>query len=138
MDKVLCGVDIGGTKLSTALVDYEGNIIDKSIVYDHVDKPEDLFVEQVSLNIKALFHKNNLQESDVQGIGMGCAGHLRFRDGVMITTSNLKGFKNYPLRDAVQSYFKIPVILDNDANAQAYVKHVMRNEKVFKFLEEIK
>lgn len=120
MDKVLCGVDIGGTKLSTALVDYEGNIIDKSIVYDHVDKPEDLFVEQVSLNIKALFHKNNLQESDVQGIGMGCAGHLRFRDGVMITTSNLKGFKNYPLRDAVQSYFKIPVILDNDANAQAF------------------
>jgi len=45
---------------------------------------------------------------------------LRFRDGIMITTSNLKGFKNYPLRDAVQSNFKIPVILDNDANAQAF------------------
>jgi glucokinase len=120
MNKILCGVDIGGTKLSTALVDYNGKIIDKSIIYDHVDKPEDIFVEQVSLNIKTLFHKNNLLESDVLGIGMGCAGHLRFRDGVMITTSNLKGFKNYPLRDAVQSNFKIPVILDNDANAQAF------------------
>jgi glucokinase len=38
----------------------------------------------------------------------------------MITTSNLKGFKNFPLRDAVQANFKIPVILDNDANAQAF------------------
>jgi glucokinase len=120
MKKVLCGVDIGGTKLSTALVDHDGNIIDKSVVYDHVDKPEDIFVEQVALNIKTLFRKNLLEEEDVTGIGMGCAGHLRFRDGVMITTSNLKGFKNYPLRDAVQSNFKIPVILDNDANAQAF------------------
>jgi len=120
MKKVLCGVDIGGTKLSTALVDHDGNIIDKSVIYDHVDKPEDIFVEQVALNIKTLFRKNHLEEEDVMGIGMGCAGHLRFRDGVMITTSNLKGFKNYPLRDAVQSNFKIPVILDNDANAQAF------------------
>ncbi len=120
MKKVLCGVDIGGTKLSTALVDHDGNIIDKSVVYDHIDKPEDIFVEQVALNIKTLFQRNLLEEEDVMGIGMGCAGHLRFRDGVMITTSNLKGFKNYPLRDAVQSNFKIPVILDNDANAQAF------------------
>ena len=50
---------------------------------------------------------------------MGFAGHVRYRDGVIITTSNLKGFKNYPLREAIQSHFKIPVILDNDANAQA-------------------
>jgi glucokinase len=120
MDKILCGVDIGGTKLSTALVDTNGQIIDRSIVYDHAEKPEDLFVEQVALQIKTLFHKHNFQESDVVGIGMGCAGHLRFRDGVMITTSNLKGFKEYPLRDAVQAHFKIPVILDNDANAQAF------------------
>jgi predicted NBD/HSP70 family sugar kinase len=32
MKKVLCGVDIGGTKLSTALVDHDGNIIDKLVV----------------------------------------------------------------------------------------------------------
>lgn len=62
MKKVLCGVDIGGTKLSTALVDHDGNIIDKSIIYDHVDKPEDLFVEQVSLNIKTLFKKTRLKK----------------------------------------------------------------------------
>ena len=68
MKKVLCGVDIGGTKLSTALVDQDGNIIDKSIIYDHVDKPEDLFVEQVSLNIKTMFRKNQLDEEDVLGI----------------------------------------------------------------------
>ena len=120
MDKILCGVDIGGTKCSVALVDTTGKIIDKIFTCAHADATEEGLVNLVTGHIKEIFQRNNLHESDIQGIGMGCAGHIRFRDGVIITTSNLKGFKNYPLRDAVQSSFKIPVILDNDANAQAF------------------
>ncbi len=120
MNKLLCGVDIGGTKCSVVLTDTEGQILDKMYTREHVDKDEEGLARLVAQNIKEIVKRNNLQESDLLGIGMGCAGHIRFRDGVIITTSNLKGFKNYPLRDVVQSYFKIPVVLDNDANAQAF------------------
>jgi len=94
--------------------------MDKCIDCDHVDKPEKELVSQIEGNVRRLLRNNNLQESDLLGIGIGCAGHIRFKDGVIITTSNLKGFKNYPLRDAVQERFSVPVILDNDANAQAF------------------
>ncbi|MGF1584267.1 MAG: ROK family protein [Bacteroidales bacterium] len=120
MKNILCGVDIGGTKLSTVLLTPDGKIIDSCIDCDHVDKPENELIDQVTANIKRLIKNNHLEESDLQGIGIGCAGHIRFRDGVIITTSNLKGYKNYPLRDAVQANFSIPVTLDNDANAQAF------------------
>lgn len=120
MDKLLCGVDIGGTKCSVILIDLNGKVRDKINTCAHVDSNEEGLVKMVAENIKEIIKRNGLQESDLLGIGMGCAGHIRFRDGVIITTSNLKGFKNYPLRDAVQSYFKIPVVLDNDANAQAF------------------
>lgn len=120
MKKLLCGVDIGGTKCSIVLVDLNGQLIDKINTCAHVDTNEEGLVKLVVENINEILGRNNLQESDLLGIGMGCAGHIRFRDGVIITTSNLKGFKNYPLREAVQSYFKIPVVLDNDANAQAF------------------
>jgi glucokinase len=120
MKKILCGVDIGGTKLSTTLVRLDGSIIDKCIDCDHVDKAEKELVSQIEGNVRRLLHNNNLQESDLLGIGIGCAGHIRFKDGVIITTSNLKGFKNYPLRNTVQERFSVPVILDNDANAQAF------------------
>jgi len=120
MDKILCGVDIGGTKCSIALVDQNGQIIDKINTCAHVETNEEGLVKLITENIKEISKRNDLKESDLQGIGIGCAGHIRFRDGVIITTSNLKGFKNYPLRDAFQSHFKIPVILDNDANAQAF------------------
>ncbi len=119
MDKVLCGVDIGGTKCSIALVNDTGHILDKIYSCAHVEKGEEGRVLMVVDHIKDLLERNDLQESDLRGIGMGCAGHIRFRDGVILTTSNLKGFKNFPLREAVQSHFSIPVVLDNDTNAMA-------------------
>jgi glucokinase len=120
MKKLLCGVDIGGTKCAIALVNTDGKIVDKISTCAHVDQNENGLVQLVAGQIRELIRRNHLQETDLQGIGIGCAGHIRFRDGVIITTSNLKGFKNYPLRDAIQKYFEIPVILDNDANAQAF------------------
>jgi len=120
MDKILCGVDIGGTKLSVALMTTAGEIIEKCIDCDHVHKSECGLTDQVKSNISRLLKNNGLSESDLLGIGMGCAGHIRFRDGFIITTSNLKGYKCYPLRDSMQVSYKVPVILDNDANAQAF------------------
>jgi glucokinase len=59
MDKLLCGVDLGGTKLKAGLVDAEGHVVDKITVYDHVNKPEDLVVEQIALMIKKLLKRNH-------------------------------------------------------------------------------
>ncbi len=123
MPGVLCGVDIGGTKCSIALIDYDGNILDKIYTCAHVEEEEDGMVKMVAGHVKELLQRNQLKESDLPALGVGCAGHIRFRDGVIITTSNLDGYTNYPLREKLQSHFEIPVIVDNDANAQAVGEH---------------
>lgn len=120
MEKILCGVDLGGTKLSAGLVHPDGSIVGKSVVYDHVALDEDGIVNYITLIIKNLISSNDLKETDLEGIGVGFPGHVRYRDGYTITTSNLKGFKNYPLRDMLAGNFRVPVRLDNDANAQAF------------------
>jgi glucokinase len=120
MPEVLCGVDIGGTKCSIALIDGEGLILDRIYTCAHVDVDEDGMVSMVAGHVKEILKRNNLEQSDLPAIGVGCAGHIRHSDGVIITTSNLEGFNNYPLRDSLQAHFEIPVVLDNDANAQAY------------------
>ena len=120
MEKLLCGVDLGGTKLSVGLVYPDGRIFDKIIVYDHAAKREEAIVNYITQLISQVISKNKLSESDLEGIGVGFPGHVRYRDGYTITTSNLKGFKNFPLRDSIRKSFSIPVRLDNDANAQAF------------------
>jgi glucokinase len=120
MEKLLCGVDLGGTKLSVGLVYTNGRILDKIIVYDHATKNEEGIVNYITQLVRQVISANNLSESDLEGIGVGFPGHVRYRDGYTITTSNLKGFKNFPLRDSISRNFSIPVRLDNDANAQAF------------------
>jgi glucokinase len=120
MPGVFCGVDIGGTKCSIALIDENGNILDKIYTCAHVEKGEEGMVGMIADHVKELLQRNQVDQRDLPAIGVGCAGHIRHEDGVIITTSNLKGFNNYPLRDAMQAHFEIPVILDNDANAQAF------------------
>jgi glucokinase len=123
MEKLLCGVDLGGTKLSVGLINVDGRIHDKLTVYDHVGKNEIMIVDQIIRLIRQLISQNELSESDLRGIGMGFPGHVRYKDGHTLTTSNLKGFKNFPLRQAVAEHFRIPVLLDNDANAQAFCEY---------------
>ncbi len=120
MEKILCGVDLGGTKLSVGLIHPDGRILAKSVVYDHVALDEDGIVNYITLIIRQLISSNGINETDLEGIGVGFPGHVRYRDGYTITTSNLKGFKNYPLRDMLAGNFRVPVRLDNDANAQAF------------------
>jgi len=124
MSRVLCGVDIGGTKCSIALIDEDGKILDKIYTCAHVEEEEeDGMVNMVAGHVKELLQRNQVKESDLPALGVGCAGHIRFKDGVIITTSNLEGFDNYPMREKLQAHFEIPVILDNDANAQAVGEH---------------
>jgi glucokinase len=85
-----------------------------------VEEGEEGMVDLIAGQVKELLKRNQVKQSDLPGIGVGCAGHIRHSDGVIVTTSNLEGFNNYPLRAELQSHFDIPVILDNDANAQAY------------------
>lgn len=123
MKSVLCGVDLGGTKLSVGLVTESGEVVDQMTVYDHVKKTPDFILEQVAGLVKQLLKKNSLKEQDLRGIGVGTAGHLRHKDGVIITMSNIDGFRQYPIRDRLQSLFSVPVAVDNDANAQALAEY---------------
>lgn len=120
MEKLLCGVDLGGTKLSLGLVHPDGTILDKLTVYDHTEKSDFEIVDYIAQLIKQLLAANGISEKDVEGIGIGFPGHIRYRDGYTITTSNLKGFRSFPLRDMLSKHFTVGVRLDNDANAQAY------------------
>jgi glucokinase len=120
MASILCGVDLGGTKLGIGLVSESGAILDQVLYHDHVSHTPDEIVEDMASHIRELLARNGYSTADLRGIGVGTAGHIRYRDGVVITMSNLEGWKGYPLRDRLGRYFEgTGIFVDNDANAQA-------------------
>jgi len=117
------GVDIGGTKLAAGIVDREGNIVGECVTYDHVNLPEEEVLNRIERNINNALIEAGISLDEVSGIGVLFPGHIRWPDGIALTTSNLPGFKNYPLREKMEARFGIPCLADNDANAQALAEY---------------
>src|SRR5512137_11022 len=93
MGAILCGVDLGGTKLCVGLMKPDGTMIDREVAYDHAGRDEAQVMQRIGEAVFALLKRNGLGITDLAGVGVGMAGHLRFRDGIAITSSNFKGFK---------------------------------------------
>jgi glucokinase len=124
MPSVLCGVDLGGTKLGIGLVSQQGRVLDQKTFHDHVSRKPDEILDHIAARIRELLARNGFRESDLQGIGVGTAGHIRHRDGIVITMSNLAGFTGYPIRERLERRFDRRVVVDNDANAQAWGEYL--------------
>ncbi|MGL1893626.1 MAG: ROK family protein [Spirochaetaceae bacterium] len=121
MAKYLCGVDLGGTKLSAGLFLPDGTPIETKKIYNHINMDSKGITESIVRMIKDLMNSQKIDDDDLYGIGIGVAGHINYKKGFIITSSNFQAsFNNYPLRDEIASHFNTKIYIDNDANAQAY------------------
>jgi glucokinase len=112
------GVDLGGTKLAVGVVDAAGRILGESVTHDHNGLAEEDVLGCIERNVDAALSSAAAARSDVKGVGVLFPGHIRWPDGVTLTTSNLPGFKCFPLRERTEKLLGIPCLADNDANAQ--------------------
>ncbi len=122
MEKLLCGVDLGGTKLAAALFRQNGELVAREIVYDHHKSTSDEILLAVVELINTLLENNGYSSQNLLGIGVALAGHVSFREGKIITTSNFPiTIRDFPLVAKLKSRFPdLKIVMDNDANAQAF------------------
>jgi glucokinase len=109
------GVDIGGTKVAVGLVDRNGTIL------AHERKPmvangtAEAAFEAVTGAIDSLLSS----ESGIRSIGICAPGPLDPKSGVILNPPNLPCWRNFPLAEQIRNKYKLPVTVDNDANAAA-------------------
>lgn len=112
------GVDIGGTKVLSALVDSKGKMINKVQVPTEADKGEEVIISNTVNSIKQVIENSEIKKSKVKRIGVGSPGPLDIKKGMIIENSNLS-WSNVPIVKILEKIIGIPVILENDANAAA-------------------
>lgn len=108
------GVDLGGTKICTALVNEEGAIFEEVTVPTEAEKGVDKIVENINYTIKQVLGDKKIEE--ILAIGIGSPGPLDVKNGLIVETPNLP-FKNFNIVKAVKDVYNTKVFLDNDANA---------------------
>jgi len=112
------GIDLGGTKLAVGLADPSGAILSEVVSHDHVGCDENGVLDRIVRNVDSALARQGVKKSEISGVGVLFPGHVRWPDGVTLTTSNLPGFKGFPFRASLQSRLGLPVVVDNDANGQ--------------------
>lgn len=115
MKSYVIGVDLGGTKISTALSTLEGNIISQTVVPTNAKEGEEAVLNRIIKTIEEVLNGGEISVSEVEAIGIGSPGPLDSKKGLIITTPNLP-FKNYNVVKPISDKFDLPVYLDNDAN----------------------
>lgn len=116
-DKVVIGVDMGGTKIFCGLIGLSGRIILKEKV--NVDKTTpQTSLDQLLKKIDQFFAKAKERNLDPIGIGVGVPGITDSEEGRIIASPSLK-WKDIPLKSMLYDRFHIPVVIENDVNMMA-------------------
>ena len=118
-EKVLVGVDIGGTKCAVTLGLPQGDDI---LIKDKSRFPTtdvDGTIEAIKANIRIVLERNGLGADGIGAIGISCGGPLDSATGVVMSPPNLPGWDNIPIVKILSEEFGAPAAVHNDANACA-------------------
>ena len=116
---MILGVDLGGTKILTAVVDPMGKMLSRDHSITPAARGPEAVVQAILDSADRALSQAGIQSSDLRTIGVGAPGLSDPRTGVIFTSPNLPGWENVPLGDIVEEKFGKKVFLINDANAAA-------------------
>ncbi len=112
MKKYSVGVDLGGTKILSAVVNTENGEIIASSKKKTAQNGEGI-TEKIIESIEKALSEAKISLSEVSSIGIGAAGQVDRTNGVLVCAPNL-GCENIELRKILESSFKVPVFVGND------------------------
>ena len=115
MPMTILGFDVGGTKLSAVIGDEKGRII-KSIRKPTVRHLGGKKLKEDLINMGwKLVDDLGLNKPD--SIGVVFAGLVDQEKGVVLSSPNILGLRNFPISNELENEFGVPVELENDATA---------------------
>lgn len=116
--KYVIGIDLGGTKTTTAIASLSGEIIEQTTIPTRAKEGEDAVMARIIESVEMVLETSGLPEDELLAIGIGSPGPLDADKGSIITTPNLP-FRDYSLTSPLAERFGVPAYLDNDGNVAA-------------------
>jgi glucokinase len=118
-DTLVVGVDIGGTKVAAGLVDRNGEIKKQIRTPMAANRTAAEGLAAVVSAIDLLLDHDADARDLIRGIGICAPGPLDPATGVVINPPNVPCWRNFPLAAEIEKVYRVPVKVENDANAAA-------------------
>ncbi|MCD6400994.1 MAG: ROK family protein [Anaerolineales bacterium] len=122
MDNTYIGVDLGGTHLRAAIVNTEtGKLTGLKQIPTLAREGHDAVIARMAILIEDVIHEQQIDKTDIGGIGIGVPGVLDLERGIVLFLPNLAGtWPNVPLKKIIEEKVEIPTSLLNDARSMTF------------------
>ncbi|MFC1918912.1 ROK family protein [Chloroflexota bacterium] len=118
-DTMLLGVDLGGTKILTAVANAQGEMLSRDHSVTPAKEGQQAIVKSILESIGRALNQAHLDAADLTAVGVGAPGLSDPETGILFTSPHLPGWTDVPLRDIIEKELGKKVFLINDANAAA-------------------
>lgn len=116
-DKVVVGIDFGGTKIKFGIIDQKGRILIEPLTLPTMSKRKaSAIVRTMIQGIERTMQNAGLSIDQIEGIGIGSPGPLDLEKGIILEAPNLPTLHFFPLKQHLEAHFQKPVKINNDGN----------------------
>ncbi|MFB1052118.1 ROK family protein [Paraliobacillus sp. JSM ZJ581] len=134
--KYAIGIDIGGTKIASGIVNEKGDLIQSEVVKSDPSSREKMFEKVVSC-VNQLLNHCSIPKQEIYGIGVGVPGKVDIENGIAVFQNNLP-WTNFPLVDRLKEALSIEnIVIDNDVYMAAYAEWAeakVKEEHLFAYI----
>lgn len=114
------GIDLGGTKIRSVVVSDVGEILAEDLRPTEADRGQAAVITRLVESAVVAVETSGLDRAEVAAVGVTAPGPVDFDTGVLFQPPNLPGWDRVPLAALLGERLRLPVFLENDANAAAY------------------
>jgi len=114
--KFSAGIDLGGTFTKLALLDVDGNILDRERTLSRTGSEARGLLKHARETLEEMCARSGLSYPPTEGCGIGMPGAVDYETGI-VRLSKAFGWKELPLRALAEEVLGCAVAVDTDVNA---------------------
>jgi glucokinase len=119
LELLILAIDLGGSKILTAVVTSRGEILSSDETATPATKEREVLIQTIVDSANRSLKQGNLNMLEICAVGVGAAGISNPEAGILFTSPNIPGLRNVLLTDIMQERLGKKTFLINDADAAA-------------------
>jgi glucokinase len=122
-EPAVVGIDLGGTNVRLALVNFQGEILSRWERATASMPDQVTLVSTLAADLALAEETGRAQDLEIKGVGIGVPGRIQPAEGMVVFSPNVPVLNECPLLDLLALEVNHPLFLENDANLFALGEH---------------